>query len=98
MKEITSYTSIFRDITQGNYPYVEKKTEHIWNPVKSYKEICFMVRSERFGKSLKVSTLEAVFHGKNDLSNGLAIDVKSYARDRHPVGGMTFFSYNSGLF
>ena len=66
MKEITSYTSIFRDITQGNYLYVEKKTEHIWNPVKSYKEICFMVRSERFGKSLKVSTLEAVFHGKND--------------------------------
>ena len=97
MKEITSYTSFFEVIMKGHYLYADK-TKYIRNLVKSYRGVYFTARPRLFGKSLKVSTPEAVFQGKNDLSNGLAIDVKSYARDWHPVGGMPFFSYNSGLF
>ncbi len=84
MKEITSYTSNFEDIIRGNYLYVDK-TEYIWNLVKSYKGVYFMARPRRFGKSLTVSTLEAVFQGKRDLFKGLAIDNKPYTWDKHPV-------------
>lgn len=84
MKEITSYTSNFEDIIKGNYLYVDK-TEYIWNLVKSYKGVYFMARPRRFGKSLTVSTLEAVFQGRRDLFKGLAIDAKSYTWDKHPV-------------
>lgn len=63
MKEIPSNTSDFEDLIKGNYLYIDK-TEFIWNLVKSYKGFYFMARPRRFGKSLTVSTLEAVFQGK----------------------------------
>ena len=84
MKEITSSTSNFEDIIRGNYLYVDK-TEFIWNLVKSYKGIFFMSRPRRFGKSLTVSTLEAIFEGKKELFKGLAIYDKPYSWEKYPV-------------
>ena len=45
----------------------------------------FMSRPRRFGKSLTVSTLEAVFSGKKELFKGLAIYNKSYDWKKYPV-------------
>jgi len=84
MKEITSSTSDFEDIIRGNYLYVDK-TEFIWNLVKSYKGIFFMSHPRRFGKSLTVSTLEAIFEGKKELFKGLAIYDKPYSWEKYPV-------------
>lgn len=84
MKEITSSTSDFEDIIKGDYLYVDK-TEFIWNLVKSYKGIFFMSRPRPFGKSLTVSTLEAVFQGKRDLFKGLTIYDKPYSWEKYPV-------------
>ena len=77
MKELTSSISEFEDLIKGNYLYVDK-TEYIWNLVKSYKGIYFMTRPRHFGKTLTVSTLEAVFQSKRDLFKGLAIYDKPY--------------------
>ena len=84
MKEITSSTSDFEDLIKGNYLYVDK-TEFIWNLVKSYKGIYFMARPRRFGKSLAVSTLEAIFEGKKELFKGLALYDKDYEWKSYPV-------------
>lgn len=84
MKEITSNTSAFEDLIKGNYLYVDK-TEYIWNLIKSYKGAYFLSRPRRFGKSLTVSTLEAVFQGKKDLFKGLAIYDKPYKWEKYPV-------------
>ena len=94
MKEITSSTSDFEDIIRGNYLYVDK-TEFIWNLVKSYKGIFFMSRPRRFGKSLTVSTLEAIFEGKKDLFKGLAIYNKDYDWPTYPVIHLDFANFKS---
>jgi hypothetical protein len=44
-----------------------------------------MSRPRRFGKSLTVSTLKAIFQGKKDLFKGLAIHDKEYDWKEYPV-------------
>ena len=77
MKDLTSSLYKFEDLINGNYLYVDK-TEFIWSLVKPYKGIYFMARPRRFGKSLTLSTLKAVFQGRKDLFQGLAIYDKPY--------------------
>lgn len=45
----------------------------------------FMSRPRRFGKSLTLSTLKAVFSGKKELFRGLAISEKTYDWKIYPV-------------
>ena len=94
MKEITSETSTFEDLIKGNYLYVDK-TEYIWNLVKSYKGFYFLSRPRRFGKSLTVSTLEAVFQGRQDLFEGLAISQKPYDWKAFPIIHLSFADYTA---
>ncbi|NMA43117.1 MAG: AAA family ATPase, partial [Oligosphaeraceae bacterium] len=84
MKDLTSSVYTFEDLINGHYLYVDK-TEYIWNLVRPYKGIYFMSRPRRFGKSLTVSTLKAVFQGKKDLFKGLAIHDKAYDWQEYPV-------------
>jgi Protein of unknown function (DUF1703)./Predicted AAA-ATPase. len=84
MKDLTTSIYIFEDIIQGNFLYVDK-TEFIWQLVKPAKEMYFLSRPRRFGKSLTVSTLKAVFEGKKELFKGLAIYDKPYDWKPHPV-------------
>lgn len=84
MKDLTSSLYIFEDLINGNYLYVDK-TEFIWNLVKPYKGIYFMARPRRFGKSLTLSTLKAVFQGKKDLFKGLALYDKPYDWKQYPI-------------
>ena len=69
---------------KGNFLYVDK-TEYIWNLIRPAKGFYFLSRPRRFGKSLLVSTLKAIFEGKKELFRGLALCDKPYDWERHPV-------------
>ena len=71
MKDLTSYVYSFEEMIQGNFLYVDK-TEYIWQLIRPAKAMYFLSRPRRFGKSLTLSTLKAVFEGKKELFKGLA--------------------------
>jgi hypothetical protein len=84
MKNITSSIYNFEDLIQGNFLYVDK-TEFIWQLIQPAKEMYFLSRPRRFGKSLTISTLKAVFEGKKDLFKGLALYDKPYDWKSYPI-------------
>ncbi|MCQ2402791.1 MAG: ATP-binding protein [Lentisphaeria bacterium] len=89
MKDLTASVFTFEDLILGDYLYVDK-TAHLWELVKGRKGIYFLSRPRRFGKSLTLSTLEAIFQGKRELFKGLAIDSKPYDWKRYPVIHLDF--------
>ena len=84
MKDLTSYVYSFEEMIQGNFLYVDK-TEYIWQLIRPSSAGYFLSRPRRFGKSLTLSTLKAVFEGKKELFEGLAIYDKPYDWKKHPV-------------
>lgn len=84
MKKITSSVYTFEDIIKDEFLYVDK-TEFIWSLISQGKAMYFLARPRRFGKSLTVSTLKAVFQGKKELFKGLAIYDKPYDWKQYPV-------------
>ncbi|MDR0842030.1 MAG: AAA family ATPase, partial [Acidobacteriota bacterium] len=84
MKNLTSSIYTFEDLRRGDCLYVDK-TEYLWELVSQPKGIYFLSRPRRFGKSLTLSTLKAVFQGKRELFKGLAIDGKDYDWKPHPI-------------
>ena len=93
MKDITSSVYNFEKLRQEGYLYVDK-TEYIWNLINPAGESYFLSRPRRFGKSLTVSTLKAVFEGKKELFKGLAIYDKPYDWKPYPVIHLSFGDYN----
>ena len=84
MKDLTSYVFNFEELIRGNFLYVDK-TEYIWNLIRPSSAGYFLSRPRRFGKSLTLSTLKAVFEGKKELFKGLAIYDKPYDWKPYPV-------------
>ena len=84
MKDLTSSVYSFEDLIQGGFLYVDK-TEYIWRLIKPATEMYFLSRPRRFGKSLTISTLKAVFEGKRELFAGLALYDKPYNWKPHPI-------------
>ncbi|MBR4664355.1 MAG: AAA family ATPase, partial [Lentisphaeria bacterium] len=84
MKDLTSGVSSFEDLIKGNFLYIDK-TEYIWNLIRTYKGFYFLSRPRRFGKSLTLSTLKAVFEGKKELFKGLALYGKPYDWKQYPI-------------
>ena len=64
----------FESLRIDGYEYIDK-TEHIYRLV-SEGRYYFLSRPRRFGKSLLLSTIKALFLGKRELFAGLAIDQK----------------------
>ena len=89
MKDLTASVYTFEDLILGNYLYVDK-TAQLWELVNGWKGIYFLSRPRRFGKSLTLSTLKAVFQGRRELFRGLAIDGKPYGWKTHPVIHLDF--------
>ena len=84
MKPVTSAIYTFEDMRQGDLLYVDK-TAFIHELIAPPKGIYFLSRPRRFGKSLTISTLKAIFQGKRELFEGLAIDALNYDWKTHPV-------------
>jgi len=74
MKPITTSIFDFPTMIAEGYVYVDK-TAQIYELVRHGSDrIYFFPRPRRFGKSLLLSTLKALFQGKRELFRGLAIE------------------------
>lgn len=84
MKKLTSSVYSFEKFITNEFLYVDK-TEYIWKLISDAPASFFLSRPRRFGKSLTVSTLKAIFQGKRELFKGLAIYDKEYNWKEYPV-------------
>ena len=94
MKNLTSSVYSFEKLRNEGYLYVDK-TEFIWNLINPAGESYFLSRPRRFGKSLTLSTLKAVFEGKKELFKGLAIYDKPYDWKPYPIIHLSFADYSA---
>ncbi len=78
----------YEDLITGGFLYIDK-TKYIYNMIK-HKGYYFLSRPRRFGKSLLISTLEAIFLGKKELFKGLWIEKAEYNWQEHPVIRLDF--------
>ena len=78
----------FEKLRQGNYLYVDK-TERLLELVIS-SPWCFLSRPRRFGKSLTLSTLDAMFSGRAELLKGLAAEKWVEEQAEHPSPVLRF--------
>ena len=60
----------FEEIRTMGYVYVDK-TQYLIDLLKTGQKVNFLARPRRFGKSLTISTLDALFSGKRELFKGL---------------------------
>ncbi|MEM7402895.1 MAG: AAA family ATPase [Myxococcota bacterium] len=76
----------FTDLMQGGFVYVDK-TQQIYQLLRVAKRPYFLARPRRFGKSLLISTLEALFQGRRELFEGLWMEQHSPWdwSQQHPV-------------
>jgi len=82
----------FGELRRGGYVYVDK-TELIHRMVTMGKPY-FLSRPRRFGKSLLVSTLKALFEGKRELFEGLWIENRWDWQQTSPVLHFSFEATN----
>ncbi|AJF08076.1 hypothetical protein GSUB_14775 [Geoalkalibacter subterraneus] len=78
----------FSEIRQEGYAYVDK-TPLIRTLIDEGKYY-FLARPRRFGKSLLISTLQALFEGRKELFTGLDIEDKWDWQTRYPVIKISF--------
>ncbi len=85
MKPITTSIFTFEKLVEGGYVYVDK-TAMLYDLIRPpFGVVYFLSRPRRFGKSLTISTLDAVFRGRRELFRGLAIDATDYDWKPYPV-------------
>ncbi|MEZ4888513.1 MAG: AAA family ATPase [Chitinophagales bacterium] len=94
MKKLPIAKSSFEKIIEEGFVYVDK-TKEIYDLI-NYSPYAFLSRPRRFGKSLLLSTLEAMFQGKKELFKGLwiedKIEWKEYPVIRIDFGDMNYQS------
>lgn len=78
----------FEEIIGGGYLYIDK-TQIIHKLIDSGKYY-FLSRPRRFGKSLMLSTISAIFSGKKELFEGLWIHDQWNWEQKHPVIRISF--------
>ena len=84
MKSITTSLYNFEILRREDFLYVDKTAE-IYKVFFPKSGQYFLARPRRFGKSLLISTLKAIFEGKRELFKGLAIDSMEYDWKKYPV-------------
>ena len=85
MEKITTDISTFENLRKDGYTYVDK-TDLLWRLVANTEGRQFFIsRPRRFGKSLMLSTLRAIFEEKRELFRGLKISRLKYACKTRPV-------------
>ena len=74
MQKIATDIQTFERLRQEGFTYVDK-TEILWRMANGFRGSQFFIaRPRRFGKTLAVTTLRALFEGKREVFKGLAID------------------------
>ena len=87
MKPLPIGIQTFEKLIKQGYLYVDK-TAHFKKLIRG--GYFFFSRPRRFGKSLLISTLDALFHGKKSLFEGLAVADSGYHFPTHPVIRLDF--------
>lgn len=82
----------FRNIRNDGFLYIDK-TDLVWELAQ--KAVCFLSRPRRFGKSLLLSTLESYFQGEKEVFEGLKIQEKENAWEKHTVFRIDFSNVNA---
>ena len=88
LRELPIGIHSFESIRQRNYLYVDK-TAKLQRLIES-GERYFLSRPRRFGKSLTLSTLDAMFSGKAELFKGLAAEKWVIEQSGHPSPVLRF--------
>ena len=83
---INEVTYDFPELIEGGFVYVDKTATLQRLIANRGAKFCFLARPRRFGKSLMLSTLKAIFQGRSELFDGLAIAKTDYDwNDTYPV-------------
>lgn len=83
-KRLSTTISTFRTLIREQCMYVDK-TREIYTLVSQPHGQFFLSRPRRFGKSLTLSTLDAIFQGDRALFKGLYIDDQPYDWQPYPI-------------
>lgn len=98
MKPIAKGSSDFPQIRRENCIYVDK-TAYLHSLITRPGDRClFLARPRRFGKSLMISTLKAIFQGRRDLFDGLAISESDWNWKTYKVLHFNFGALNVDTF
>ena len=84
MKNIITSISSFEELIKADAIYVDK-TDIIYSLLTKTPGMFFCSRPRRFGKTLLLSTLEAIFQGKKELFKGLKIYDSGYDWKAYPI-------------
>jgi len=84
MRELPTGLQEFEHIRTSNAIYVDK-TDMIHRIVSGARKHFFIARPRRFGKTLMCWTLDALFSGKRELFEGLAISKTDWSWESWPV-------------
>ncbi len=103
MKQLTTGTNDFpKLISEGEGKYVDKTAILYELATPKTDAQYFISRPRRFGKSLMLSTLQAMFEGRRELFKGLALDTLPWEcwdeKRRYPVYSFTMSSANGQTF
>ncbi|MGN0886775.1 MAG: AAA family ATPase [Candidatus Spyradenecus sp.] len=94
MQTIEMETYDFPTMRRKNRIYVDK-TGQFHQLITGNTSLHFVARPRRFGKSLMISTLDCIFHGRKELFEGLAISKTDYDWPIHPVIRFDFSAVES---
>ena len=85
MRPLATDTHDFPSLRRDGKIYVDK-TMFMYRLVSdSSSKLFFISRPRRFGKSLTISALKALFSGRRELFEGLAIDKTDWKWEKYPV-------------
>ena len=85
MERVATDIYTFSELRNGGFTYVDKTDTFFYMASGDVGKQFFIARPRRFGKSLAVSTLRALFEGRRELFQGLAIEPKWDWSKRWPV-------------
>ena len=86
MQTVNKDSNDFGEIRTRNYVYVDKTAWFHRLATAEGEKMFFLARPRRFGKSLMISTLKAMFEGRKELFKGLAISKMKWDwKKRYPV-------------
>ncbi len=85
MRTIAENTYDFGEIRNTDAVYVDKTAYFHSLIANAGRKLYFISRPRRFGKSLMISTLKAIFEGRRELFKGLAIDEVPYDWQTYPI-------------
>ena len=84
LQPISTNSSDFPKLRRKRCVYVDK-TGFFHKLITGADDCFFLARPRRFGKSLMITTLKAIFEGRRDLFDGLAISQTDWKWEKYPV-------------